>query len=142
MLRKSKVLLALPLFSALLFACQTTGQPAKKGTPLSGKEITDIFSGNTADGKNHEHGRQFRQYYNANGALSSTSDDYGKRPDSDVGTWSVEGNLRCTQFVKWGDGKKWCKEVYRDGDTFQTFSTDGTKLRETFSVKPGNPHGL
>ena len=140
--RKNKLLLLIPLFSALLFGCQTTGQTVKKGTPLSGKEISEIFSGNTMIGVNHERGRQFRMYYNVNGIISATADDHGQKPDSDHGKWWVEGDLRCTQYNKWGEGKKWCKAVYRDGDTFQTFSQDGANIRETFSVKAGNPHSL
>ena len=141
---KKKVLAGVAMGFLLLgiAGCQTTGQPVNKGTSLTGNEITEIFSGNTLEGKNHKHGRQFRQYCRPDGALSSTSDDYGRRPDSDNGKWSVEGNLRCTQFNKWGEGKKWCKEVYRDGDTFRTFSKDSGKLSETFSVKPGNPYNL
>jgi hypothetical protein len=143
MLKQNKLLLAFPLFSALLLGCQTTGQPPiNKGTPLSGTEIKEIFSGNTVEGKHHEQGRQFRQYYHPNGTLAATSDDYGRRPDSDFGTWSVEGNRRCTQFKKWGEGKKWCREIYKNGDSLQTFSQKSGKLRETFSVKQGNPYNL
>lgn len=65
-------------------------------------------------------GGEFPLYYAPDGVVSGSGESVGLgrfMAPSDSGTWWIAGNQLCQQWQDWYDGKQYCFELTRTGDT-------------------------
>ena len=91
---------------------------------LTGDQINGLISGNTAYGQEQRY--QWRTYYASDGSmLGRIWGDFGQ--ERDRGTWeTTPENQLCRQWSqKWGERKRACFELYKDGEEIKLVNVDG-----------------
>ncbi|RJF87805.1 hypothetical protein D3874_12870 [Oleomonas cavernae] len=130
---------------ALLAACPAlAAEPPKRGTPLTGAEIRQLFDNNTVDSVVGVYDSTARGFHHPDGEL----DIYGsvryfdhdkQRMDTyertDTGDWWVEGDLYCIHPHKIAFGFTDCLEVRRDGDELLFYFTQCTLKSSDYCAK-------
>ena len=127
-------------------------------TALSGKEIKQLISGNTAVGERWKKrvGREyiskevmFKTYFYVNGQLVEKGDAVvGGASASQIpahGTWKVKKNKLCFTFSDSlrNKGKQMCRKVIqKDDGTYELTTGKGEVKRVWKEILPGNPHNL
>lgn len=105
---------------------------------LTAAQITSLISGNTAYGQEAKY--QWRTYYAKNGMLMGRIwGSFGE--EHDHGTWQVtaKDNQLCRQWtVKWGDLKRACFELFKDGEQIKLINVDGNDDSYEMMIVSGN----
>lgn len=90
---------------------------------LSGKQVKQLISGATAEGKT-DRGGNFETRYLENGTVTIEVDN----GFSDSGKWNVEGDHYCAQTKKLRKGKKACWTIrHLKGDKYLFKGVDGAR---------------
>jgi hypothetical protein len=125
-------------------------------TALSGKEIKQLISGNTAVGERWKRtvekeyvskGVMFKTYFSENGQLVEKGDAVGRASGSYVpahGSWEVKKNKLCFTF---SDslrkvGEQVCRKIIQKDDGTFELTKKGKVMRVWKEILPGNPHNL
>ncbi len=84
-------------------------------------------------------GTRWHNYYAPDGKVfGRTFDGY-----TDEGTWEITGDgLDCGQWNNWQGGKWACFIYFKKGDEYEWWVGDGSRMRGTFKIRPGNPETL
>ncbi len=91
---------------------------------LGGDQITSLISGNTAFGQ--EQRFQWRTFFATDGTMTGRMwGSFGQ--ERDRGTWeTTRENQLCRQWSqKWGERKRACFELFKDGEEIKLINVDG-----------------
>lgn len=91
---------------------------------LGGDQITSLISGNTGFGQ--EQRFQWRTYYASDGTMTGRIwGSFGQ--ERDRGTWETTAeNQLCRKWSKkWGERKRACFELFKDGEEIKLINVDG-----------------
>jgi len=142
---------AVSIISAVLFS--TGIQTAWADTALSGIEIKEIISGNTAVGHRQKtkvvrdymkKSILFQTYFNENKQLVERGIDQQGSPFPAHGTWRIKKDKLCFTFrdsIR-KSGKEMCHKVIRKDDETYELTKKGKVNRVWKEILSGNPHNL
>lgn len=148
-----KIILSSIISVALLM---TNAYAADIQKAMSGKEIKQLVSGNTVEGR-FTRPREDKEYlttvvkykthFSVNGEIversSAIAAGSGSANVAAHGSWFVKKGKLCKQFRDAKNNKKVCRKVIPMGDGEYGLYTGKGKLTRTWDrVIPGNPHNL
>ncbi len=114
------------------------GEAAPQREPLTAEVLRSAFPGNTSTGES-VFGGEWHIHYVPDGTLLY-------RPSggqTEQGTWEITDDGRfCRQWSEFGAGNRKCWIYFKDGDVYEYWYPDGSRLRGKFKVRPGNPENL
>ncbi len=105
---------------------------------MTAAEMRSLYPGNTVTGED-TYGERFLEYWAPDGkAFGRTSTGH-----TDEGTWEITDDGQfCFQFKIFNGGKKICYINFKRGDVYENWEPDGSRMRERFKIRPGNPENL
>ncbi len=129
------LLLTIPVSNSVAFIFGDK-QVYTDGVALSGDEIKARITNNHLQGGFRA--RQLRMAFFSDGVIRG---QLGLR-GSDDGTWVIEGDLYCHQWVVYFNGEKRCYRWYENGDTYVLQNMDAFRTYDIMGkLKPGIPKG-
>ncbi|NNJ90915.1 MAG: hypothetical protein HKP55_04505 [Gammaproteobacteria bacterium] len=138
------------IFTVALFS--TAMQTAWADTALSGNEIKQVISGNTAVGHRPKKASKeyltksilIQTYFKVNNQLVERGLDARGSPFPAHGSWRVKKNKLCFTYSDSirKSGKEMCRKVIRKDDGTYEILRKGKVKRVWKEILPGNPHNL
>ena len=62
---------------------------------------------------------------------------------TDEGTWEItDDGQDCNQWNNWRGGRRECFIDFKNVDEYEYWYADGSRMRGTFKILPGNPENL
>jgi hypothetical protein len=104
---------------------------------LTGPQINTLIVGNTGFGEEEQF--NWRTHYASDGTMTGRIwGDAGQETDN--GTWEITAEAHlCRQWqIKWGDLKRACFEVYKDGEAIKLINMDGNADSYEMMMASGN----
>lgn len=143
--------IAVSFFTVVLFS--TAMQTVWADTTLSGAEIKQVISGNTAKGERQKKklvkdymtkSLLFQTYFNSNNQLVEKGIDHQGSPYPAHGSWKVKKDKLCFTFSDSirNQGKQMCHKVIHKDDGTYELTKKGKVKRVWKEVLPGNPYNL
>ena len=144
-------------FMVSAVALSLTVPAVRADASLSGKEIKQMISGNTATGERmkraHEQeslskGVIFKTYFKANGQFVEKGDAFGPARGSSFakhGVWRVKKNKLCFTYSDSirNKGKQMCSKVTRKANgAYHLIDGKGRVNRVWRKIRSGNPYNL
>lgn len=137
-------------------ALSLTVPAVRADASLSGKEIKQMISGNTATGERMKRAHEkeylskgviFKTYFKANGQFAEKGDAFGPARGSSFpkhGTWRVKKNKFCFTYSDSirNKGKTMCSKVTRKGGAYELTDGKGRVRRVWKKIQSGNPYNL
>ncbi len=105
---------------------------------MTAAEMRSLFPGNTTTGENM-YGERLHVYVTPDGRL------FGRMStgQTDEGTWEItDDGQDCSRWNNWGGGRRRCFINFKKGDEYEYWYPDGSRMRGTFKILPGNPENL
>ncbi|MFA6498353.1 MAG: pentapeptide repeat-containing protein [Desulfurivibrionaceae bacterium] len=136
--RYSFLLLTLLLF--LVAGCGTKEtkdaleKPAGEGTRITAAELTELLSDNTIT--IYEYGETAIIEMYGNGKMYAAK----SKNEKNEGKWSAENDKLCLQFKRWGFGDEICYTVFRKGEEYSLYTSNGIKS-SYFTISKGVKRG-
>lgn len=130
-MNKNILLIIHIIWITLLFACSTTEKqnPEIQRTQVMHDELSAIWPGSKIVGQKNT-GVRFTRVNKTDGTIIGYA--VGAK---DTGTWDIENNTVCHHFKKWRSGIRECMELYKNGNQFEMYTSNGV-LWATISLKP------
>jgi len=137
-------------------ALSLTVPAVRADASLSGKEIKQMISGNTATGERMKRAHEkeymskgviFKTYFKANGQFAEKGDAFGPARGSSFpkhGAWKVRKNKLCfiySDSIR-NKGKPMCSKVTRKGGVYELTDGKGKVKRVWKKIQSGNPYNL
>jgi tetratricopeptide (TPR) repeat protein len=114
------------------------GKAVPRVAPLTAAEMRSLFPGNTMTGQN-VYGERWHAYYAPDGKMFGRSFS----GQTDEGTWEItDDGQDCGQYNNWQGGRYECFINFKKGDVYEYWYADGSRMRGTFKIRPGNPENL
>ena len=124
------------LMAAALLSSACASQPAISEDALSGDEIRSLITGNTLEGS-FLSDRLVMVFY-SNGVVRGAMGLSG----SDSGTWEIDGDSYCNEWVTYFGGDHRCYQWHRQGDGFVLENVDSFKTQPIRGrIVTGKPKG-
>ncbi len=103
---------------------------------LAAEQINGLIAGNTGFGQ--EQRFQWRTHYASDGTMTGRIwGNFGQ--ERDRGTWQTTGNQLCRQWSqKWGERKRACFELFKDGEEIKLINIDGNADSYEMMLVSGN----
>ena len=130
--------IALVLLSGLTLGAEAKTQEQPTGTPVSGAEMKEMFTGGTIlDAFHKTKGWRMTMVLLETGATMSIGVlPGGKRGWQDVGTWRIEDNALCVKWKKSRKGADVCYRHFKVGDNqFESWYAASIKYSMTYSLR-------
>jgi tetratricopeptide (TPR) repeat protein len=114
------------------------GEAVPQREHLTAAAIRSAFTGNTATGAS-VFGGEWHIYHAPDGTLLYRP--AGGRTER--GTWEITDDGRfCRQWGDVGGSNRKCWIFFKEGDVYEYWHSDGSRMRGKFKVRPGNPENL
>ena len=114
------------------------GEVVPQRGPLTAADLRSAFPGNTSTGES-VYGGKWHIHYVPDGTLLY-------RPvggQTEWGTWEITDDGRfCRQWSDVGAGNRKCWIYFKEGDVYEYWYPDGSRMRGKFRIRPGNPENL
>lgn len=128
-----KIILSIIQLLGLTFflSCSTTGKqaPEFQRIQVMHEELKVIWPGSKIVGQKNT-GIHFTRFNKVDGSVVGYA--VGVK---DIGTWDIEHNTICHKFKKWRSGIRECMEVYKNGNQFEMYTSNGV-LWATITITP------
>lgn len=129
-----RILRAVALLGSMAF---TSGNPALAEQKLTGSELRDLLTGTMVQGTTDGLNDVFVTF-GADGTMQGRAVALFLEQE-DKGTWRVVDNTVCLTWSTWADSEENCLEVEDRGDSYESYTADGS-VSSTFRVNDeGNP---
>jgi hypothetical protein len=124
------------ILAGLLAGCESMS-PQEGDVALSGEEVTKLITGNHFRGPFE--GQMLTMVYFENGVARGTWGLSG----SDRGTWTVEDDIYCHQWVRYFSSTRRCYKWWRRTNDYLLENVDSFSRRNINGrVQPGIPSGF
>ena len=131
--RRRRFALAATVAAVLL---GTLGQASLAQEPLTGDEVRTLITGNTLQGSFMTN--PLTMVFYADGVVRGSIGMTG----SDDGTWEIEGDTYCNEWVTYFSGVRRCYQWLRDGDGYLLKNVDAYRARNIQGrIEKGKPKG-
>lgn len=121
-------------FAVFLTAFTTAAIQAAE--PLSGDQIKQLLSGNTAYGEHPRKGWEFIRYFAADGKLTHYRDK-GTNPEPIDGKWSIDGSNLCMGVGR--TANKVCGTMVKSGEEYHFLKEHNKHILTFKKIVSGNP---
>ncbi len=136
--RRAVSVLAGISLAALGATCNTAPPPKAEGTQLSAAEVTALYmsGGQTlSHGTSLKSGREWKITRDGAGvqSLAMVSSDF-----TDTGTYRIDGNMVCSQWVNVCNGGESCNSIYQTPDGKYQSANDKGEKQNIFTITAGS----
>lgn len=128
--RSLVTLLMVLLFAGCASMNNADAPPARAGSKMRGDELYELLANNTMI--LDEYGQKARVEMYENGTLLAQKG----LTEKNEGLWQVEEDQLCIKFKRWGYGDEVCYDVFKAGDEYRQYTTNGV-LTSRFTVTEG-----